>query len=52
MAGAYRGRGAAQQRAATPRPQKAAERGDAIEMTGKVVEVLPNAFFRVRLDND
>ncbi len=25
---------------------------DAIEMTGKVTEVLPNGFFRVRLDNE
>ncbi|HXG20681.1 MAG TPA: translation initiation factor IF-1 [Methylomirabilota bacterium] len=25
---------------------------EAIEMTGKVIEVLPNAFFRVRLENN
>lgn len=25
---------------------------DAIEVNGKVTEVLPNGFFRVRLDND
>jgi translation initiation factor IF-1 len=25
---------------------------DAIEVTGKISEVLPNGFFRVRLDND
>jgi translation initiation factor IF-1 len=25
---------------------------DAIEVTGTVVEVLPNAFFRVRLENE
>ena len=25
---------------------------DAIEVTGKITEVLPNGFFRVRLDND
>jgi translation initiation factor IF-1 len=25
---------------------------DAIEVTGKITEVLPNGFFRVRLEND
>ncbi len=35
----------------TPRPERSAN-SDAIEMTGTVVEVLPNAFFRVKLEND
>lgn len=35
----------------TPRPERTAD-SDAIEMTGTVVEVLPNAFFRVKLEND
>lgn len=53
MAGAHRQRrGGSQRRTATPRPPKASEKDDAIEMTGKVIEVLPNAFFRVRLEND
>jgi len=50
MVGARRGRGRPK-RQATPRPQKAVNT-DAIEMTGRVVEVLPNAFFRVRLENE
>jgi translation initiation factor IF-1 len=33
-----------------PRPQPAPTT-EAIEVTGKIIEVLPNAFFRVRLDN-
>lgn len=28
------------------------QQSDTIEVTGKVMEVLPNAFFRVRLDNE
>ena len=35
----------------TPRPERTAD-SDAIEMTGTVVEVLPNAFFRVKLENE
>lgn len=35
----------------TPRPERSAN-SDAIEMTGTVVEVLPNAFFRVKLENE
>jgi len=50
MAGVHRGRGSSQRRA-SPRPPKA-EKTDAIEMTGRVIEVLPNAFFRVRLVNE
>ncbi|MBI3302702.1 MAG: translation initiation factor IF-1 [Deltaproteobacteria bacterium] len=50
MVGVRRGRGRSQ-RHTTPRAQKAAEK-DAIEVTGIVVEVLPNAFFRVRLENE
>jgi translation initiation factor IF-1 len=50
MAGAYRGRGRSQQRS-SPRPPKTAKT-DAIELTGRVIEVLPNAFFRVRLENE
>jgi translation initiation factor IF-1 len=50
MPGARRGRGNTQRRT-SPRPPKT-EKTDAIEMTGKVIEVLPNAFFRVRLDNE
>jgi translation initiation factor IF-1 len=34
-----------------PRPQPAPTT-DAIEVTGKIIEVLPNAFFRVQLEND
>ncbi len=40
-----------QKRSSTPRPERSAD-SDAIEMTGTVVEVLPNAFFRVKLEND
>ncbi len=53
---ARRGRGRPRRRssaAATAAPK--AERtsaSDSIEMTGIVVEVLPNAFFRVKLEND
>ncbi|MBI3302777.1 MAG: translation initiation factor IF-1 [Deltaproteobacteria bacterium] len=50
MAGARRGQGRSQRRT-TPRSPQAAKT-DAIELTGKVVEVLPNAFFRVRLENE
>lgn len=50
MVGARRGRGRSQRRT-TPRPEREAKT-DAIELTGKVVEVLPNAFFRVRLENE
>jgi translation initiation factor IF-1 len=50
MAGARRGRGRPQ-RQATSQFHNAAKT-DAIEMTGKIVEVLPNAFFRVRLENE
>ena len=35
----------------TPRPERSTD-SDAIEMTGTVVEVLPNAFFRVKLENE
>ncbi len=34
-----------------PRPERTTD-SDAIEMTGTVVEVLPNAFFRVKLENE
>ena len=53
MAAARRGRGGGggRRRSTGSTPQKRTE-GDAIEMTGKVIEVLPNAFFRVRLDNN
>lgn len=34
-----------------PRPVQTRE-SDALEVTGKITEVLPNSFFRVRLDND
>lgn len=34
-----------------PRPVQTRE-SDAIEVNGKITEVLPNGFFRVRLDND
>ena len=50
MVGAHRGRGRSQRRSA-PRSPKAVKT-DSIELTGKVVEVLPNAFFRVRLENE
>ena len=54
MAAARKGRGGGgggRRRQTDSAPQKRSE-GDAIEMTGKVIEVLPNAFFRVRLDNN
>ncbi len=38
-------------RSTTPRPERTGD-SDAIEMTGTVTEVLPNAFFRVKLEND
>lgn len=51
--GVRRGRsgGGGHRRSSEPTPRKRSE-SDAIEMTGKVIEVLPNAFFRVRLEND
>lgn len=51
MPGARRGRSRPQRRGSVPRPPTATKT-DAIEVTGQVVEVLPNAFFRVRLDNE
>ncbi len=53
VAGAQRGRsgGGGRRRPVASAPHKRAE-SDAIEMAGKVVEVLPNAFFRVRLENN
>jgi len=51
MPGARRGRSRPQRRGSVPQPPTTAKT-DAIEVTGKVVEVLPNAFFRVRLDNE
>jgi translation initiation factor IF-1 len=53
MPGVRRGRsgGGGRRRPADSTPQKRSD-NDAIEMNGKVVEVLPNAFFRVRLDNN
>jgi len=53
VAAARRGKGGGGRRRRSPdsTPQNRAE-GDSIEMTGKVIEVLPNAFFRVRLDNN
>ena len=50
MVGARRSRGGSQRRT-IPRPPKAVKT-DSIELTGRVVEVLPNAFFRVRLENE
>jgi translation initiation factor IF-1 len=50
MAGARHGRHRPQRRS-TPQAQPAATT-DAIEVTGKIIDVLPNAFFRVRLEND
>jgi translation initiation factor IF-1 len=50
MVGVRRGRGSSQRRT-SPRPPKV-EKTDTIEMTGRVIEVLPNAFFRVRLENE
>ena len=48
-----RGRGRPRRRSttATAKPERTSE-SDSIEMTGIVVEVLPNAFFRVKLEND
>lgn len=51
MAAVRRGRSGNRRRSSEATPHKRSEH-DAIEMTGKVVEVLPNAFFRVRLDNN
>jgi translation initiation factor IF-1 len=39
------------QRPSTPRPPQTTKT-DAIEVTGRVIEVLPNALFRVRLENE
>lgn len=50
MVGARRSQGRSQRRS-VPRLPKAAKI-DAIELTGRVIEVLPNAFFRVRLENE
>jgi len=50
MAGARHGRHRPQRRL-TPQPQPAATT-DVIEVTGKIIDVLPNAFFRVRLENN
>jgi translation initiation factor IF-1 len=50
MVGARRGQSGSRRRSA-PRPPKV-EKADVIELTGKVIEVLPNAFFRVRLENE
>jgi len=50
MVGARRGQSGSRRRS-DPRPPKT-EKADAIELTGKVIEVLPNAFFRVRLENE
>lgn len=50
MAGARRGQNRPQ-RKSVPRPPQTAKT-DAIEVTGRVIEVLPNAFFRVRLENE
>jgi translation initiation factor IF-1 len=45
------GGGGNRQRPVDSTPRKRTD-SDAIELTGKVIEVLPNAFFRVRLEND
>lgn len=50
MAGARRGQNRPQ-RKSVPRPPQTAKT-DAIEVTGRVIEVLPNALFRVRLENE
>jgi translation initiation factor IF-1 len=50
MAGARRGQNRPQ-RQSIPRPPQATKT-DAIEVTGRVIEVLPNALFRVRLENE
>jgi translation initiation factor IF-1 len=49
MAGARPGQNRPQ-RQSTPRPPQTTKT-DAIEVTGRVIEVLPNALFRVRLEN-
>lgn len=53
MAVTHRGRsgGGNRRRPQDSTPHKRSD-SDAIEMTGKVVEVLPNAFFRVKLENN
>lgn len=51
MPGIHRSRGGGRRRPIESRPHKPSE-SEAIEMTGKVIEVLPNAFFRVRLENN
>ena len=50
---ARRGRGRPQRRSRStdPKTERTAE-SDSIEMTGVVVDVLPNAFFRVKLENE
>lgn len=50
---ARRGRGGPQRRSQStdPKTERTAE-SDSIEMTGVVVDVLPNAFFRVKLENE
>jgi translation initiation factor IF-1 len=50
MAGARRGQNRPQQKS-VPRPPQPTKT-DAIEVTGRVIEVLPNALFRVRLENE
>jgi len=50
MAGARRGQNRPQ-RKSVPRPPQTAKT-DSIEVTGRVIEVLPNALFRVRLENE
>ena len=50
-----RGRGRPRKRSTSgstaPKAERTAE-SDSIEMTGVVVDVLPNAFFRVKLENE
>jgi translation initiation factor IF-1 len=50
MAGARRGQNRPQRKSVPQSPQTA--KADAIEVTGRVIEVLPNALFRVRLENE
>ncbi len=50
MVRAHRGRGGSSRRPSLGPPK--AKKTDTIELTGKVIEVLPNAFFRVRLENE
>lgn len=52
VAAARRGQGGGGRRRSTDSTPHKRSENDAIEMTGKVIEVLPNAFFRVRLDNN